>query len=121
MAEAVRHESPKRPQAEYRLVGKMIYKQGMVYYQVIGLRDGKLYNINRAVMTDLAKRGMCDNARVQMYNGMELLRGDGININELVAVNPQKFAKARKQGYNIVQSIKYAQTTQQKVGGGPSK
>lgn len=44
---------------------------------------GATATLPKKEIVDLARQGKIGNARVQMYNGTELLRGVGVNLNEL--------------------------------------
>lgn len=89
----------------YRLVGRIKGADGLTYYQVLGLQDCGLYNINRETMMEATRRGMVMNVRTQGYNGVEILRGVGVNINELRPINANKYKVARQRGRTVAQAL----------------
>lgn len=89
----------------YMLVGKATNKGNMTLYQLLGLADGRLYNVNRETMLRAAGAGMVQNARVQEYNGVSILRGVGVNINDLRPIYPDRYMAARQRGRTVKEAL----------------
>ena len=71
---------------QWMIVGTIKSGKNTVGYVVQNAGCG-IKRVKRNQVIDLARDGKIGNARVQMYNGRELLRGVGVNLDELPTEN----------------------------------
>lgn len=71
---------------QFMLAGTIVNGRNTVGY-VIKNSAGQTKNINRATLIELARGGRIGNARVQESNGKLILRGVGVNLNELPSIS----------------------------------
>lgn len=79
---------------QYMIVGKLT-SGGKVVGYVIRNAGGAIRRTDKNTVLEMAKEGKIGNARVQMYNGMPLLRGVGENLNNLPCEEVRTLAKAK--------------------------
>lgn len=82
----------------YSVVGRYMNGSVVTNYHIIG-EDGSQFKVSKNQLVRLIDQGKIVNCRVQMYNDKPILRGKGINLNDL-PIYDEKRSKI-KNGENL--------------------
>lgn len=74
---------------KYAVVGRYMNGSFVSGYHLMG-EDGSQLAVSKNKLVYLVGKGIITNCRVQMYNGEPLLRGKGINLNDLAVYDKDK-------------------------------
>lgn len=85
--------TPEQAMTQFMLTHAIVSGRNTIGY-VVANAGGGTSKISRVQLLDLAKTGRIGNARYQESNGKPILRGVGINLNELPTISAEELGVA---------------------------
>jgi hypothetical protein len=85
---------------QYYVIGRYMVGTSVSAYHLVG-ENGRQLKVSKAVLIAMTEQGIITNCRVQSYNNNKILRGNGVNLNELPVYDESKNSvKVKQTGAN---------------------